>query len=832
MPKRSVQTNRVADRPHHQEWHLSCTPFLSLLLSTLLLLSCGGKDTTGPIDDDGRASVTPTVKGAIRDVDGNGLANVVVSARYPSGGSLIHADTTIANGAFVLRLQGFTLGLQIEIFASKPGYRDTSSVIKVESSETIGVFLTLIRSVIVFTGQATDVLAGGGGLSDVKVTVRDGSGASLQTPSTDAAGIYTTEVTGAAGDTFILEGSHVGFAPRVDTVVVQNDSMVVNFSLSLAVVGVVRDAGGQPVENAIVSTVGGTAEGSVATGLDGSYVLTLKQDAGGDTILVVASGFFSGRQWVPFSRTAENRADIELLRVNDPIPQVSPQELVIGLVSDQATFTISNAAEEGDLVWSAGGLPAWLRVSPAAGTETSGDTPTAVSVTVIRDQLPAAAGADAVSDVIELTFNSTSLSSVDIPVSVALRSLVGTVTDISGQPVSADTVSLLITVDDLAPIASGVTGDDGTYGLPRVAAGEYMLVSRAEGHIAAISQITVSGGPEARQDVEMIPFPAPAPMVYESDVPFRILIDPAGDGDRAYVLVRTNPPDNTIKVVSGLSSGSGQTSRAGSDIRVGSNPTDGDFYNGNLVAACYGDTSVWIVDLNTDTTSRILTSPGPFGLTVAGSRAYVACEGTGSVGVLDVINLQTQQRIQSVPLGELVASLGDEPWGPDVSVSGNLVLVTDNQESGRIVIVDLSASPPQVTTSLNVGGRPQAIVELPDGLQSCVINKRDPAGVTVIDRFTGSKVKTITIDGPPGTPQALALSPDPFYGRRLLYLVYGQEVVFYDLEFEAEVGRLKFTEDPTGRAVSAGVTPDGSALLIGLERAPLGQRLLFFTISP
>ena len=250
----------------------------------------------------------------------------------------------------------------------------------------------------------------------------------------------------------------------------------------------------------------------------------------------------------------------------------------------------------------------------------------------------------------------------------------------------------------------------------------------------------------------------------------------------------------------------------------------------NLTGGMGGRESVRfrIVDLNTDTTSRTVTSQGPFGLAIGGSRAYVACEGSGGVGMLDVIDLEGRQVILSVQLGELVASLGDEPWGPDVSVSGHLVLVTDNQESGRVFVVDVSASPARVTTSLNAGGRPQAISELPEGLKTYVLNKRNPAGVTVIDRLSGSKVKTITVSDPPGDPQALALSPDTFYGRRLLYTVYAQEAVFYDLEFEMEVGRFQFTDDPTGRAVSVGVTPDGIGLLIGLERAPLGQRLLFY----
>ena len=51
--------------------------------------------------------------------------------------------------------------------------------------------------------------------------------------------------------------------------------------------------------------------------------------------------------------------------------------------------------------------------------------------------------------------------------------------------------------------------------------------------------------------------------------------------------------------------------------------------------------------------------------------------------------------------------------------------------------------------------------------------------------------------------------------------------MFYGLELEAEVGRMRFAEDATARAVR----PDGRGLLMGMERSPLGQRLLSFRLG-
>ena len=103
--------------------------------------------------------------------------------------------------------------------------------------------------------------------------------------------------------------------------------------------------------------------------------------------------------------------------------------------------------------------------------------------------------------------------------------------------------------------------------------------------------------------------------------------------------------------------------------------------------------------------------------------------------------------------------------------------------------------------------------------------------VTVEDPLSGS-VERLEIFPPTAgdTPQALAVSPSGFYGRRLLYVAYRTVLVFYDLDAETEVGQLDlspYSRDATAEAVSAALTPDGRGLLIGMTQS----QLLYFRFT-
>ena len=123
-------------------------------------MACGGggnSPTSSDGDDDVRPDAAQVIRGAVRDTSGQGLAGAVVEVRELGGTSVIHADTTNAQGSYRLVLPGFTLGRDVEIQARMPGFRDTTRTVKLESSETIGIFFELepvIKTAIV--GIVTD----------------------------------------------------------------------------------------------------------------------------------------------------------------------------------------------------------------------------------------------------------------------------------------------------------------------------------------------------------------------------------------------------------------------------------------------------------------------------------------------------------------------------------------------------------------------------------------------------------------------------------------------------------------------------------------------------
>ena len=885
-------------------WILGC-----VVLCVWIACGGGGNSPTSSGDDDDdiiRGPVTPVIKGAVRDTSGQGLAGAVVEARALGGTSVIHADTTNAQGDYRLVLQGYTLGRDVEVQARLPGFRDTTRTVKLESSETIGIIFDLepvIKTAIVgtvtdplgravaqavvetdpittsvttgadgtfrieieltesttytvrvrqgnvssesqvvvnpsqessvgfviqplgqiqFWGVVRDVLAGGTGLANTSVSLRDSAGAQLQTALSGADGLYGMQVEAVVGQSFILQAEHVGFASDLDTVTVQGDSVVVDFSLSLVVAGTVQDPRGQAVPNAVITSVGGSGAGAVDN--DGQFVLVLNQNVAGDTLIVKADGFQELRQWVVYSRSADNQADFQLQPLVDPQPQVNPQTLVFDVLAERDTLLINGASDASDLAWTVIEIPDWLVAEPVTDTVRAFESGRQLVVRVLRNQLPSGSDADVLGSM-RLAFNSSSIPTFDVPVSVTRQSLTGRVFS-NGIPLANATVSLRTSVQATDVLVSGITNGDGRYALGVVPAGGYALMVEAGDNMTSVLSVTLRAGEIGVEDVSLTPLPQPAEMVYESGVPFKILADPS-DADRAYVLVRTNPPDNTIKVVSGLSSGRGQTSRAGSDITVGQTPTDGDFYNQNLVVACYEDASVWMVDLNTQAKIRIMTSPGPFGLDVEGNRAYVACEGENRQSVLDIVDLEAHSVIETVAIGEIVAMMGDAPWGPDVAVFGTRVFVTDNKEASKALIVDLVSNPPAVTGSINTGGYSQEMVVDEQAVRVYVLDKRNPAGVTIIDGFTYSRAGSIEIEKDEEFPGAITLLTHATFGRRLLLVAFYQDVMFYDLDLEMVVGQITTTDNTNARIVSMSLSLDGTGLLVGLERAELGNRLVF-----
>jgi DNA-binding beta-propeller fold protein YncE len=163
-----------------------------------------------------------------------------------------------------------------------------------------------------------------------------------------------------------------------------------------------------------------------------------------------------------------------------------------------------------------------------------------------------------------------------------------------------------------------------------------------------------------------------------------------------------------------------------------------------------------------------------------------------------------------------------------VVVFGSRVYVSNNQESGKVLVVDFLANPPAVTGSVNTGGRPQGMVADEQGVRIYVLDKRNPAGVTVIDGLSSSRSESIEIAGREDLPRAIALIPETAFGRKLLVMAFYQDVVFYDLDLEMVVGEITVSDDASARSVNVSVSLDGSGVLVGLERAELGKRLIFW----
>jgi hypothetical protein len=188
------------------------------------------------------------------------------------------------------------------------------------------------------------------------------------------------------------------------------------------------------------------------------------------------------------------------------------------------------------------------------------------------------------------------------------------------------------------------------------------------------------------------------------------------------------------------------------------------------------------------------------------------------------VDLEKGLVISSFVLPELVASLSDQPWGPDVAISGGLALISNNQEVGQVFVA--STSDGTISSSITVGGRPQSILRQGGQIDLYAVSKANNGSITVINGISGTKSSTVEISDPPTGLRAVGRVTRG--SRDLLVIVYEQALVLYDTEYEIEVGRVVLDVAAAARAVSVGVNDNG-AILIGTERGTFGDRLIYLS---
>jgi YVTN family beta-propeller protein len=154
-------------------------------------------------------------------------------------------------------------------------------------------------------------------------------------------------------------------------------------------------------------------------------------------------------------------------------------------------------------------------------------------------------------------------------------------------------------------------------------------------------------------------------------------------------------------------------------------------------------------------TSTIDVGSAPSGVAVnpAGTLAYVANDGSGTVSVVDTSTNTVTSTI----------NVGSDPDGVAVNPTGTYTYVT-NAGSGTVSVIDTSTN--TVTSTISVGEDPVAVAVNPAGTIAYVTNEVSGT-VSVIDTSTNTVASTITVGedpsgvavNPAGTP-AYVVNPE------------------------------------------------------------------------
>ncbi|QSE93891.1 hypothetical protein JWS13_37465 [Rhodococcus pseudokoreensis] len=228
---------------------------------------------------------------------------------------------------------------------------------------------------------------------------------------------------------------------------------------------------------------------------------------------------------------------------------------------------------------------------------------------------------------------------------------------------------------------------------------------------------------------------------------------------------------------------------------VGSNPSGAVFAGTKTYVANQGSKSVSVLDANNAVVGSVTVGTSPTGVAAnpAGTRVYVTNSVSGNVSVINTANNTVVATVTT----------GTTPNAVAVNPTGTRAYVT-NSSSGNVSVIDTVTN--KVVATVRVGTTPNAITvaNTPTGTRAYVTNSSS-GNVSVIDTVTNKVVATIGVGT---TPNAVAVNPT---GTRVYVTNSGSNTVsVIDTATNKVVGTVAVGSRPTAVRVSY----DGSATYV------------------
>ncbi|QYB08099.1 hypothetical protein I1A62_36585 [Rhodococcus sp. USK10] len=266
---------------------------------------------------------------------------------------------------------------------------------------------------------------------------------------------------------------------------------------------------------------------------------------------------------------------------------------------------------------------------------------------------------------------------------------------------------------------------------------------------------------------------------------FTVTVTDVQSGNRVDVQVRVPISAAQMKVVQSTT--------------VGSNPSGVVFAGTKTYVANQGSKSVSVLDATNVVVGSVTVGTSPTGVAAnpTGTRVYVTNSGSGNVSVIDTATNKVVATITT----------GTTPNAVAVNPTGTRAYVT-NGGSNTVSVIDTTTN--KVVATITTGTTPNAVTvaNTPTGTRAYVTNAGSlfsPGTVSVIDTATNKVVATVGVGT---TPNAVAVNPT---GTRVYVTNRGSNTVsVIDTTTNKVVGTVAVGSRPT----AVRVTPDGSAAYV------------------
>ena len=484
---------------------LAVTPVVVTLMadgSTGDITTPGAGLTTVADNAVANGSATNSVRAIVTDANGNPVSGAVVSFSAGNGATIAATGTTGADGGVTQTLTSLKAGLST-VTATVNGSSATAGTTFVADGSTGGITtpgagLSTVADNAVANGSAINSVraivtdANGNPVSGVVVSFSAGNGATIaatgttgadggvtQTLTSLKAGLSTVTATingssATTSTTFVADGStsQIGSGDLR----VMADGAIADGAEVNAVMAVVRDAGGNPVENqtvAFTATNGATMAASGTTGTDGRVVMSLTSRTVGQSVVTAtvngssqsvtltfvtnngSAGIAAGDLVVLSDYAAANGTDTNRVQatVKDSVGNPVAGMAVIFSAGKGATPATQSVTTDVNGV-AAFGLSS-LTAGAVAVTATVNGNQRAVTTTFVADggsaHLPSGSLTVAANGALADGAQTNSVKAV--------------VTDAKGNPVANQAVAFTAT-NGATMAATGTTGTDGAVTLP------------------------------------------------------------------------------------------------------------------------------------------------------------------------------------------------------------------------------------------------------------------------------------------------------------------------------------------------------------------------------